>query len=61
MKVKYSDLKNKISKAFEADLRKAFKEVDKKKDQLQYLKQIKNVKRCLLKMKMSQKIKLWLS
>ena len=45
----HSELKKKITDAFEADLRKAFSEIDKKKDQLQFLKLILNAKRCSLK------------
>ena len=41
----------KIANEFESDLRKAFKEVDKKKDLLQYPRLISSVKKCLRKMK----------
>ena len=47
-----SELKKKITVAFEKDLRKAFNETDKKKDQQQYLKLILNVKNYLKQMKM---------
>ena len=49
--------KKKIAKALESDLRKAFKETDKKKDLVQFLKLKLNVKRCLKMMKKSQKIR----
>ena len=52
-------LKKKIAKEFESDLRKAFKEVDKKKGQQLFLKLILNVKKCSKKMRALQKIKLW--
>ena len=50
--IDHSELKKKITVAFEKDLRKAFNETDKKKDQQQYLKLILNVKNYLKQMKM---------
>ena len=38
----HSELKKKITDAFETDLRKAFSEITRKKDQLQFLKLILN-------------------
>ena len=48
-------LKKKITKEFEDDLRKAFKEIDKKKDQLLFQKLTLSVKKCLKKMKSNRK------
>ena len=56
-----TELKKKITSEFEKDLRKAFKEVDKKKGLLQYPKLILNVKKCSKMMKISQRIKQWLN
>ena len=49
--IDHSDLKKKISSAFESDLRKAFKEIDKKKRSTAISEIDTNVKKCLLKMK----------
>ena len=52
-----SEVKKKISKALESDLRKAFKETDKKRDQPPFPKQRINAKRCSKMMKMLVRIK----
>ena len=44
--IDHSDLKKEIASAFENDLRKAFKEIDKKRDQLLFLKLTVNAKKC---------------
>ena len=57
--VDHSEVKKKISTAFEKDLRSAFKEIDKKKRSSAISEiETQNVKKCFLKMKRSQKIKL---
>ena len=45
----HSNIKKQIAKSFEESLRKAFKEVDKKKGLHQFQKLMQNVKKCLLK------------
>ena len=49
--IDHSDVKKKISDKFEKDLRSAFKEIDKKKDQQQYLKLKLSVRKCSQKMR----------
>ena len=56
-----SKLKEKISDKFDSDLRKAFKEIDKKRDRPLFQKLLKNVKKCLKMMRKYQKIRLWLN
>ena len=51
--IDHSDIKKKISSSFEQDLKKKlFKKLIKRKDLMQFLRLTKNVKKCLLRMKM---------